>query len=119
MVCYYHPGRTAVGLCRHCQRGLCTGCAALVEDVLACVERHESQVAAANQATWRTNTQAQRIGSGYVRNGVFYGLVGAAFAGLGLIQYRFLGLQALFFIFIGVFLIYAAAANLLESRNYR
>ncbi|MFH1183624.1 MAG: hypothetical protein V1755_01105 [Chloroflexota bacterium] len=67
----------------------------------------------------RTIMQADRIAAGYIRNGVFYGLVGAAFAALGLIQYRFLGVQALFFIIIGVFLLYASAANFLEARKYR
>ena len=37
----------------------------------------------------------------------------------GLLQYRFLGLQAVFFILIGLFLLYVAVANLVESKKYK
>lgn len=61
--------------------------------------------------------QFQRLRAGYQRNAVFYGLVGTLFAGFGLYQFRFLGLEAVFFMLIGLFLLYAAVANLLESRK--
>jgi len=63
--------------------------------------------------------QAKRMSSGYFRNTVFYGLVGVLFTGFGAMQYRYLGLQAVFFMLIGVFLLYAAAANYMEGRKYR
>ena len=119
MMCYYHPERPAVGICKHCGRGLCTEDAGLVEDSLACRDRHEGQVRGLNLIEARGILQAQRIGPGYLRNAVFYGLVGVLFAGFGLSQYRFLGLQAVFFIMIGLFLLYAAGANYFESRKYR
>ncbi len=119
MMCYYHPARPAVGTCKHCNRGLCVECAVLVDDTLACKDRHELQVRGLNLTSARSVLQASRLGSGYMRNAVFYGLVGLLFAGFGLSQYRFLGLQAVFFMLIGIFLLYAAAANFLESRKYR
>lgn len=119
MVCYYHPDRPAIGLCKHCQRGLCTNCAAEVEDSLACANRHEEQVNALDALTARNLLQAGRVGSVYRRNAVFYSLVGILFAGFGYYQLRFAGLQALFLLFIGLFLLYAAIANFLESRKYK
>ena len=118
MVCYYHPDKSAVGLCKHCQRGLCADCAALVDDSLACKNRHEGQVRALEQMTARNILQAQRVGSSYLRNAIFYGLVGVLFAGFGMLQLKWLGLQAVFFLMIGLFLFYAAGANYLESRKY-
>lgn len=88
-------------------------------DSIACQDRHGQLVGAANQAMLKTIMQTERIACGYIRNGVFYGLVGAAFAVLGLIQYRFPGIQALFFVTIGVFLLYALAAIFLETHKYR
>ncbi len=127
MMCFYHPSRPAVGNCKHCQRGLCADCAALVpsttlrpgDDVLACKGRHEGQVHALEQLTARSILQAQRVSSAYLRNTIFYGLVGMLFAGFGAMQLRFLGLQAVFFILIGVFLLYAAIANFVESRKQK
>lgn len=118
MNCFYHPERSAVGVCKHCGRGLCTACAALVDDTLACKDRHEAQVRGLNLATQRNILQAQRIQSGFVRNAVFYGFVGVAFAAFGVTQYRFLGLQGIFFMVIGIFLLYAALANYMEARKY-
>ncbi len=119
MVCYYHPDKQAVGQCKHCQRGLCVDCAALVEDLLACRDRHEDQVRSLEEVMRRSMLQSMRIGSVYFRNAVFYGLVGILFTGFGLMQYRFLGYQAVFFMLIGAFLIYAAVANYMESRKYK
>lgn len=44
MKCFYHPQSDAVGLCKHCQRGLCPACACERDGGLACRDRHESQV---------------------------------------------------------------------------
>jgi len=119
MNCYYHPNQPAVGLCKHCQRGLCIACAADAEGSLACIDRHEEQVRALDALTERNLLQAGRVGSVYRRNAVFYSLVGVLFTGFGLMQIRWLGWQGIFLSAIGVFLLYAAIANFLESRKYK
>ena len=118
MVCYYHLDRPAVGVCKHCQRGLCTNCAVLIEDVLACQGRHEQEVRDVEQLIARNIFQSKRVGSTYMRSAVFYGLVGGAFTAFGLYQYTYLGIQAIFFILLGFFLLYAAVANYLEVRRH-
>lgn len=62
---------------------------------------------------------SKRIGSDYVRNTIFYGVVGVLFSAFGLSQWRWLGLQALVYLMIGLALLWAALANYLESRKYR
>jgi len=119
MNCFYHPIAPAIGLCKYCQRGLCTECAAVVDDVLACNHRHEDEVHQLEQLAARNLFQSKRVGASYMRNAIFYGLVGVLFAGFGIMQYRFLGLQAVFFIMIGLFLLYAASANYFESRKHK
>lgn len=119
MNCFRHPDHPAVGTCRHCNRGLCHECAVTVDDVLACRGAHEQEVADLNRLTVWNLLQARRASSGYVRNGVFYGLVGLAFAALGASQLRFLGFQAVFLIVLGAFLLYASLANFLEARRFR
>ncbi len=119
MNCFYHPDSPAIGLCKYCQRGLCSECAAIGDDVLACTNRHEDEVRQLGQLAARNLFQAKRVGSAYMRNAIFYGLVGVLFAGFGLMQYRFLGLQAVFFMMIGLFLLYAAGANYFEGRKHK
>ena len=119
MNCFYHPTQPAIGLCKYCQRGLCTDCAAVMDDVLDCKGRHEDEVHQLEQLAARNLFQSKRVGSAYNRNAIFYGLVGVLFTGFGLIQFRFLGQQAVFFILIGLFLLYAASANYFEGRKHK
>lgn len=119
MNCFYHPTTTAIGLCKYCQRGLCVDCAAVIDDVLACTHRHEDEVHQLEQLAARNLFQSKRVRSSYTRNAIFYGLVGVLFAWFGYIQYRFIGLQAVFFMLIGLFLLYAATANYFESRKHK
>src|SRR5215207_4842477 len=119
MNCYYHPEKSAVGLCKYCQRGLCSECAANAGDSLACRGLHEEQVQAMEALLQKNILQSKRIGSDYVRNTIFYGVVGVLFSAFGFSQLRFLGLQALIYLMIGLALLWAALANYLESRKYR
>ena len=63
--------------------------------------------------------QSKRVGSDYFRNTIFYGIVGILFAGFGISQLRWLGLQAGVYLMIGLALLWAALANYLESRKYK
>lgn len=119
MNCFYNPNVPAIGICKYCGRGLSSEYASIVDDVLACKNRHESEVRQLEQLTARNLFQSKRVGGNYMRNAVFYGLVGVVFAAFGLWTYNFLGLQAVVFILLGVFLLYAAGANYFEARKYK
>lgn len=67
----------------------------------------------------RNILQSKRVGSDYVRNTIFYGIVGILFTGFGISQLRWLGLQAVIYLLIGLALLYASVANYLESRKYK
>lgn len=67
----------------------------------------------------RNILQSRRVGSDYLRNTIFYGVVGLLFSGFGLSQLRWLGLQAVVYLMIGLALLWAALANYLESRKYK
>ncbi len=119
MNCFYHPDRAAVGICKYCQRGVCAESAALVGDSIACKDRHEKEVGRLDKLMQRNILQSERISSVYGRSAIFYFLVGLLFAGFGAYQIRYTGLQGLFFLFVGVFLGYAALTNYLESKKFR
>lgn len=118
MQCFYHPDQPALGICKYCNRGICAECISEVEDSLACKNRHEEKVRVIDQLVERNLLQAGRVGSVYRRNAIFYFLSGALFSGFGLYQIKWAGLSGLFLLFIGLFLLYAAIANFLESRKY-
>jgi sulfite exporter TauE/SafE len=119
LVCFYHPDRPAVGLCKYCQRGLCSDCAALVEDSLACRDRHEEEARTLDEMTRQNILKSRRMRSDYLRNAIFYGVVGLLFTAFGVSQLQWLGLQAIVYAVIGLALLYAALANYLEGRKYK
>ena len=119
MNCYYHPNQPSVGICKHCQRGLCPDCAALVDDSLACKNRHEETVHALNKMAERNILASSRTAANYRRSAWFYLLAGLAFAGFGLYQIRWLGLQGIFLFLIGAFLLYVGVANFVESGKFK
>jgi hypothetical protein len=45
--------------------------------------------------------------------------VGILFTGFGISQLRWLGMQAVIYLLIGLALLYASVANYLESRKYK
>ncbi|MFT3891552.1 MAG: hypothetical protein QM730_07970 [Anaerolineales bacterium] len=119
MNCYYHPKKSAVGLCKYCQRGLCSECAAPAGDSLACRGLHDEQVRAMEALMQKNILQSKRVGSDYVRNTIFYGAVGILFTAFGASQLKWLGLQAVVYVLIGLALLWAALANYWESRKYK
>jgi hypothetical protein len=119
MNCYYHQDKPAIGLCKYCQRGLCSECAALAGDSLACKGLHENQVRDMEALMQKNILQSKRVGSDYVRNTIFYGIVGVLFTAFGASQLKWLGMQAVIYLMIGLALLWAAVANYLESRKYK
>jgi hypothetical protein len=86
---------------------------------LACRNLHEEQVHALEALMQKNILQSKRVGSDYIRNTIFYGIVGVLFSVFGFSQLRFLGVQALVYLMIGLALLWAAIANYLESRKYK
>lgn len=67
----------------------------------------------------RNILQSKRAGSDYLRNTIFYGIVGLLFSAFGFSQLRWLGLQAVVYLMIGLALLWASLANYWESRKYK
>jgi len=86
---------------------------------LACKNLHEEHVRAMEVLLQKNILQSRRVGSDYVRNTIFYGIVGLLFTAFGASQLRWLGLQAAVYLVIGLALLWAALANYLESRKYK
>jgi len=90
-----------------------------VDDSLACKDRHEEQVHALELLMQKNILQSKRVGSDYLRNTIFYGIVGVLFTAFGVSQIQWLGVQAVVYLMIGLALLWAAIANYLESRKYK
>ncbi len=94
MNCFTHP-QAAIGICKHCGRGLCHDCVVEVELSLACKSRCEAHVAALNELLDRGKTAYQKTAGAYTKTAVFMGLSGLLFTGVGVMTFKTSGIIAL------------------------
>jgi hypothetical protein len=83
MRCFVHPANEAVGVCKNCSRGLCTQCAAEVEDSLACKGRCEGKVAELNQLLRRAPDSHRTAALTHRRSGITAVAIGMMFCAMG------------------------------------
>jgi hypothetical protein len=110
--CFYHPTAGAVGICKHCNRGLCPACAADVDgDGLACRNRHEAQVQMTNRLVSNVPRNATRQGTVMLGTGVFAALLGLFWwATAGLDMALFILAFAVFCLLLGGMMVRSARA---------
>ena len=92
MNCFYHRDRSAVGICKNCQRGLCSECAVEVPDGLACKERCERQVLLLGRLVKGSEHAGRKAGTAYIAMGLCMGVFAAIFAGIGTVVFPLLPL---------------------------
>lgn len=109
MKCFHHPDAEAVGVCKHCQKGLCRDCAVDLGSGLACpgacvdavrrtsvmVERATSEVALRLQGSYFGALFMTVLGAVFVATPLFSGqpfewtsfstVSGLVFAGFGIV----------------------------------
>jgi hypothetical protein len=83
MQCFNHPEKSAIGICKSCQRGLCSDCATDLEHGLACKNHHEKQVEELNSLISR-NTKINKVApKARYALPFLYLFMGLVFAGFG------------------------------------
>ncbi len=118
MNCFVHSPAAAIGICKHCGRGLCRDCVVEVALSLACKGRCETEVAAMNELTHRAKSSFQKAASSYTKMAVFMGLAGLLFTGLGALT---LNIDKAGFIplALGLLFLLGAAGLFHSARSYR
>ncbi len=118
MNCFTHP-QAAVGICKHCGRGLCHDCVVEVELSLACKSRCEAHVAALNELTQRANAAFAKTAGAYTKTAVFMGLSGLLFTGVGVMTFKTSGIigVALGLLFLLCSTFYFHSAKRYRSRD--
>jgi hypothetical protein len=114
--CFYHHDVDAVAVCKSCSRGLCPACAADVGSGVACRDRCETEVRAINEVIARNKTAYQKTEDAYMRNALFYAVLGALCLTGGFANY--LG-YALVLVPAGLVFLLAAFLQYSTARKFR
>lgn len=104
MQCFNHLEAAAVGMCKHCCKGLCTACATDLGYGLACHDLHEDQVTSSHtMVTKAARLQAVNRSNKYLGPALFIAM-GVLFAAWGFVTEH--GVVNFIFALGAVFLLY-------------
>jgi hypothetical protein len=84
MKCFYHNESDAVGVCRHCLKGICAECAVDFGDGLACKDHCESKAKATAQLVANTINAQKGLKTGRLLGPSFAMVLGLIFLGWAL-----------------------------------
>ena len=83
MHCFYHQSIPAIGICKHCGKGICNECTADLGHGLACKGKHEQEVEDVKAMISRA-TQVQSTNKTYkYMSPIFFLVIGSIFVGSG------------------------------------
>jgi hypothetical protein len=86
MQCFNHHDQPAIGMCKHCCKGLCPACATDLGHGLACRETHEEQVASVHSLVTKVARVQSVTRSNKYLSPALFAVLGSVFVGYGLFQ---------------------------------
>ena len=84
MKCFNHNNNDAIGICKHCQKGICVDCITLVKGSVSCQGACEQEVAAYNYMMEQGKKVYKNLGKQWGPSVVINGIGGTLFLGFGL-----------------------------------
>ncbi|MDZ4328378.1 MAG: hypothetical protein U1A73_25675 [Pseudomonas sp.] len=87
MKCFVHNDKDALGVCKHCQKGICADCLTLVGGSMSCKGDCEVEVAAGNYMMERGKKVYRNLGNQWGPSVFLNGIGGAFFVGFGIYNY--------------------------------
>jgi hypothetical protein len=103
--CFYHPQVPAVGICKYCQKGLCTECAVDLGHGIAC-KHHQAEVNELYDIHFMNKQSARNMSRVYKQSAVAMSFMGIA----GVVGGLVIGRSGLVLVAIGIGCIFLAIA---------
>src|SRR5512145_1470441 len=92
MKCFNHPSKSAVAICKNCNKGLCSECAVDVGNGIACKGLCESEVIAINKIMQQGKKAYANTSKTYSQYSLLLALIGIAFIVSSIFLPRTMGL---------------------------
>ena len=120
MRCFNHPDTEAVGLCKHCSKGVCAGCARESDLGLVCSDSCEAEIRKIYRLVDRGSRAHVTTAGTYLRAAIIYGLLGTLFVIAGVVEWIYAGLVLAYFPLIGgVIFLLGAVFQYTTGRRYK
>ena len=115
MKCHNHSEIEAVGICKHCQKGLCLNCATDLEFGLACKDKHEQDVIFLHALIEKNKRAYESMPRASLFTPIFFLLMGSLFTFFGFTN----GIE-MFLILMGAgFIIFGVAIYIYNSNYFK
>ena len=88
MNCYNHNELSALGICKHCNKGICQNCLTDTGDGLACKGHCTEEVIAINQMINHNKKLVKGTSGNFKSAGVLYVVMGVIFLSVSLFYFR-------------------------------
>lgn len=79
MNCYNHTETVALGICKHCNKGICRDCLTDLGDGLACTATCVDEVKSLNETIHKNINASKSTGRNYNAAALFYAAMGLVF----------------------------------------
>lgn len=116
MNCFNHNEKQALGICKHCNKGICMECLTDLGDGLACTATCIEEVQTINKLI-NHNKKASKTTTGtWKMTGAFYMVVGTLFMTTSIFYFR---KPDVFLIGLGLIFVLFGLYSVLKSRIYK
>ena len=119
MKCFNHNDQDAVGVCKHCQKGICMNCCTLVNGSVSCIGDCEDEVASINYIMEKSKGVYKNLdkqwGPATVTN-LFGGLLFLAF---GIYIFKTGNFSSYLLIGLGIVMIIGGALSVSQARRMK
>lgn len=116
MNCFNHNELSAVGICKHCNKGICQNCLSDTRDGIACKGHCTEEVMAINKLIEHNKKVVKGTSRNFTSSGILFIVMGSIFILTTILLYRkfdpFLSAMGVLFLAYGIYI-------LLKGRSYK
>jgi hypothetical protein len=113
MKCFKHPQADAVGICKHCCKGICAECVNDTAGGIVCSTQCQEEVQSIKNLLDRNKKSYGLMARVYSRNALLFALMGLAFIAFGMIQGK-----NVFLLSIGGLVLLTSVFTFVTARRY-
>ena len=119
MKCFNHNDQDAVGVCKHCQKGVCTNCCTLIDGTVSCLGSCEAEVASINYIMEKSKGVYKNLDKHWGPATVINGFSGVLFLGLGIYTFKIGNIFSYFLLGLGVIMVAGGVLSVIQARRMK